>query len=756
MPTRFWSDVGQPFRKWFSLGWMRRLLLAAVSAALLALILSAHVLPERLRIAEGEIAPRDVPAPYEVENTVRTEELRRRAEEQVGEVMAVDPAVVGRARADVRSLFAEVRRVREGVRPAAQDGKGPPAPATAADPRADLAQILPGMPETVLGAVLGASDDVLRAVEDQVLAQLDRILTAPVRPDDLERIKGETDREWAPQGVQDRNLVFLARELVKAQVRPNLVKDEAATAEARARARESVQPVMIRRGQLIVRQGDVVTHEQYVMLEKAGLVGPGWGARKLAGVTLFAALVVGLMALYLWRARPDIVARESRLVLIALIGLVTVAVSLLVRSMSGYLMPLATGSMLLTVLLDSRVSLVGAALMTLAIGLVAQTETPVALAAAAGALAGVHAVRRPATRSDLILGGLLVGAVQFLAVLALHLVVEGSILEVQVWLRAFLALVGGLLAAVLAAGSLPILEGAFGILTPFKLLELANPNHPLLKKLLVEAPGTYHHTILVANLCEAGAEAIGADPMLARVGAYYHDVGKARRPYFFTENQFAGENPHDHLPPHVSALIIASHVKDGVEMAREHRVPPEIVDFIREHHGDMLISYFYHKAARDGVGEQVVEEDFRYEGPRPRSRETAICMLADGCEASVRALRQKGPLTMEQIEAQVRRIIRDRLEQGQLDRSDLTLRDLDTLARTFARVLGGVHHARVEYPALAGEMGSRVAGGPGEENQVEDLGRERIGDTRADTGAPDAGGAGGAGDAPRRRAEAGG
>jgi putative nucleotidyltransferase with HDIG domain len=247
----------------------------------------------------------------------------------------------------------------------------------------------------------------------------------------------------------------------------------------------------------------------------------------------------------------------------------------------------------------------------------------------------------------------------------------------------------------LSMGLLPFFEGMFGIMTPVKLIELSNPNQPLLKRLLTDAPGTYHHSVIVGNLAEAAAEAVGGNSLLARVGAYYHDVGKIKRPYFFIENQMGQENPHDKTSPTLSSLIITSHVRDGVELAREYGLPERIIQFVREHHGTTLVGYFYTRATEGQTSETVLEEDFRYEGPRPASKETAIVMLADSIEAAVRSLTKPTPA---RIEAMVKKIMGDRLNDHQLDRCDLTLRDLDTVAGIFASVLSGLFHPRVEYP----------------------------------------------------------
>jgi putative nucleotidyltransferase with HDIG domain len=233
------------------------------------------------------------------------------------------------------------------------------------------------------------------------------------------------------------------------------------------------------------------------------------------------------------------------------------------------------------------------------------------------------------------------------------------------------------------------------VITAMKLIELSNPNQPLLRKLLVEAPGTYHHSIMVGNLAEAATEAVGGNSLLARVGAYYHDIGKTKRPYFFVDNQFGAENPPDRLSPALSALIIASHVKDGLELAHEHKLPEAISQFIREHHGTTVIRYFYRKAVEMDTGDGVDETDFRYDGPKPQTKETAIVMLADASEATTRTLKNPTPQTIEQV---VRRLIKERLEDGQLDEANLTLKDLDVIAQTFTRVLTGVFHQRIEYP----------------------------------------------------------
>jgi putative nucleotidyltransferase with HDIG domain len=230
----------------------------------------------------------------------------------------------------------------------------------------------------------------------------------------------------------------------------------------------------------------------------------------------------------------------------------------------------------------------------------------------------------------------------------------------------------------------------------------------LLKRLLTEAPGTYHHSIIVGNLAEAAADAVGGDSLLVRVGAYYHDIGKIKRPYFFIENQMTCDNPHDKIAPSLSTLILTSHVKDGVEMARELKLPQGIIDIIEQHHGSGLVSFFYHKALESDRPETVTEEEYRYEGPKPQTREAAIVMLADTVEAAVRSLNNRTP---GRVEGLVRKIIKDKLNDGQLDESDLTFKDLNIIANSFVRILSGIFHSRVEYPDMSQEIERRKKNG---------------------------------------------
>ncbi|HYG58806.1 MAG TPA: HDIG domain-containing protein [Symbiobacteriaceae bacterium] len=691
---------------------VRRLLLGGLFFALLTFIMLGQVVPQRLDIKVGEVAPREVLAPQDVENRLATERKREAAAAAIPILTKIDPTVLSQAEEYINFAFDQVKTVRDLPN---QDAKTKVASLTA---KLNLGTTV--SPETYT-ALLNANDSLLLVARQDALRLIRVSLKDGVpKGEPVQDLRDRIDQEKDTFTMDTREpwLKIFVKELVKSQVKSNLVEDLPETEKLREKARLGEEKVMWKKGQAIVKQNEVVTEDQYETLKDLHMIGGEADLRSYIGTGILSLVLVVLMGWYVARYRKDLLENDSKLLLMGVIGIGTLLLSLLMKTFAGslgsgvyFLMPVAINGMLLSILLETRGALLQNAILSLLVGLSADVDQiNVALVALVGSTVGTFAVQRVESRSDIYRAGLLVSAANVVTIIGIYLIKAYSLLTTRPWVDVGLGAANGLFVAMVVTGALPMFESLFGVLTPLKLLELSNPNHPLLKKLLVEAPGSYHHTILVANLCEAAAEAVGADTTLARVGAYYHDIGKTKRPYFFVENQFGGENPHDKLPPSLSALIITSHVKDGLEMAKEARLPQEIIDFIPEHHGTTLVGYFYHKASKNGDAEYVLEEDFRYEGPKPRRKETAILMLADSCEASVRAIRQKGHLTVDQIEGQVNRIIQDRLKQGQLDNCDLTLRELDVIGRTLVKVLSGVHHARVEYPeAMQGKLPGQAA-----------------------------------------------
>jgi putative nucleotidyltransferase with HDIG domain len=354
--------------------------------------------------------------------------------------------------------------------------------------------------------------------------------------------------------------------------------------------------------------------------------------------------------------------------------------------------------MVLSLLISQRVGLIVAGLFVLVIGWLTEGNLALMVYAVVPTLVGTLKLRRGERLASFAATAGYLAAVN-LAVVCAFVLSEGQVDLRGFAARAGAAMINGVISVIVSLVGVYMIGLAFGVVTPLQLIELSRPTHPVLRQLLLKAPGTYHHTLIVSNMAERAAEAIGADSLLTRVGTYYHDVGKTIRPYFFIENRTEGADPHARLDPNTSAQVIISHVKDGIALAQKHRLPQRVVDFIPEHHGTLLVSYFYHQAVRQaGSPDAVDKAAFRYPGPKPQSRETALTMLADGAEATVRS---KRPASLEEIEQIVSESIQSRVLSGQLDECSLTMDDLREIRRAFVDVLRGLHHPRINYPAEA-------------------------------------------------------
>lgn len=692
---------------WFRRSIDGRLWLFLGTGLVLFLIL-AFKSPTGVDLRVGEVAARDIEAPRSVVNRVATERLRDEAAREAVRNAANNPenyrinTTVGVLAADeVQGLFHRLIQV---ATPDTEEAAGV-TDAQVIQAVEILAEAGVSLPASTVRPVLEAGPARLERLAEISRDTVEEILrTQRVTSESLDPLRAQVGEYLPETGLAEpeRRLVTL---VVATNLRPNLTLDPQAVQRVEQQARRSVPDVVVQPGQMIIRRGDVATQETIQLLQDLGILRPERPYASWLGLALVAYGLVGLSALAIRQFRPE-VSRETKQ--LGLVALVFVLVALLARIVSlwswdgaPFLIPVALGSMLITILIDAHVAVLTTLVAALVTGLVTDYALEPMVVALVGGITAILSVNRASQRSDVTRAGLWVGLACTLTLLALSLARARPVLGSHAWV----GLVNGLVSSVGTLGLLPYLETAFGITSAIRLLELANPNQPLLRRLLLEAPGTYHHSIMVGNLAEAAAEATGGDSLLVRVGALYHDIGKIRRPYFFTENQFGGENPHDKIAPSLSTLIILSHVRDGLELAREYRLPAVISAFIAEHHGTDLVRYFYNKAVETSRDGTVDEEDFRYPGPKPQSKETAILMLADGVEATVRSLSRPTP---GRIEGVVRKQIKARLESGQLDESELTMKDLDKIANAFVKVLNGVYHTRVEYPErIVREMQAR-------------------------------------------------
>ena len=487
-------------------------------------------------------------------------------------------------------------------------------------------------------------------------------------------------------------------------IKPNMIINTEETDKARQAARDAVEPVMYLQGQNIIREGERVSLNQMEMLRALGLLeNNSYDLSIYGGAAILTVIAMFLLVLLLRLLSPDTLSSMRAMAVILLVMIICEGISVvMVKLVDVYLAPVALGAMLLTVLLGGRVALSATFSMTLMIaGLTAASNTAYStemlhllLTGVLSSIASIKFLRNKPQRVRMVICGVIAALCNLVAMLSIGLMTSAnlvSILEKAAW-----SMGGGLISGILAIGLQPVFEAAFNLATPSKLMELSNPDQPLLRRLLIEAPGTYHHSIIVANLSEAAAEKIGANPLMARTGAYFHDVGKLKRPLYFKENQM-GENPHDRTDPYVSAAIVTTHTRDGLMLAQKHRLPMEIQQIIVQHHGDTPVMYFYHKALQQADGKSVDISDFRYDGTRPSTKEAAIVMLADTIEAAVRSMPDPTPQAIERF---IERLVRGKLEDGQLSNSPLTLKDIDGICEAFCTVLNGVFHERIEYPNM--------------------------------------------------------
>lgn len=685
-----------------AMGWRhaRVLLWGAIFVLGASLVLIAPVsLSGQVPISVGDVSPTDIRAPHQItyESQVLTEQARARAAAAVPNVYDPPETRIRREQVNrAREILNEITSIRRDEYADADQQAG--------RIQAILDIILSA---TIVDQIVAFDDASWQRVTAEVPSVLDRIMREEIREDQVQTYQRRV-ASLVSLDLNEREATVVT-ELVRALIRPNTFFNAERTEAAREEARQRVPPQMrtIEARQIILRAGDIVDAADIEALDAFGLRRPRLTWPLIIQVILLVLLITAVVAIYLLRTAPEFW-DEPRwpplLILVTLSFLIVARLLIPGRSVLPFALPIAGMSMLLALLLDLRLAVVVTACIALVTGYLSNGALEMITYFLLGGLVGAFVLGRGERLGSFAWSGVAISLTN-LVVLFLFRWPTGALDLTNFAQLAIVALGNGVLSVSVTGIGLVLLSSVFGITTSFQLMELSRPTHPLLRQLLLKAPGTYHHTILVSNLGERAAEAVGADPLLTRVGAYYHDVGKILRPYFFVDNQADGVNPHDQLDPYTSAQIIISHVKDGIELARRHRLPARIADFIPEHHGTTLVSYFYHKATQM-AGTPVDEVAFRYPGPRPRSKETAIIMLADSCESAVRA---SHPSSREEIDQIVHKIINRRLLDGELDHSDLTFQDLDRIRRAFVNTLQGIHHPRIQYPTMESPPAAQAA-----------------------------------------------
>ncbi|MBT2685738.1 HD family phosphohydrolase [Bacillus sp. ISL-37] len=699
-----------------------RILLFLLIGVVMYSAMYSNVKPEKLNLELFSVAERTIRSPITIEDKESTEANRRKAVEQVSDVYRVKSEYAQNRVDLVTSIFGSVSEVNAEVQEEIDQKKktaeeaeveGAPAPE---EPTIEekLSQLKTKLTENetkslsdeVFITLLQAPKEELLVAKDLTVTAINNTMKRSVPADEVENAKLNVEEELKYTSLSS-SLKKAVIEIGRYAVVQNEFYDPEATEDLRQKAMDSVEPVRILEGQILVDEGQLISRDVYKKLQLVGLLESENSYKPFIGLAMLVALI--LFALFvIFNEMENADKKQKNLLIFSIIFITSILLMKMVSlfdefeySEIGYIFPAAMGAMLIKILINERLALFQMAILAVSgtiifnEGITGTLNVTIGIYILISGLAAILFLQKQNRRSKILQAGLSVSVVNLIVIISILFLRNSQYSGLEYGFYFIAAFVSGIVSAVLTIGLLPFFEAGFGILSTLRLIELSNPNHPLLRKILTEAPGTYHHSVMVANLSEAACEAIGANGLLARVGCYYHDIGKTKRPQFFIENQINMDNPHDKLPALTSKNIIIAHATDGAEMLRKHRMPKEIIDIAEQHHGTTLLKFFYHKAKQNG--HEVKEEDFRYPGPKPQTKESAVIGIADSVEAAVRSMAHP---THEQIENLVHNIIGDRLQDGQLSECDITLKELDTVADTLCETLKGIFHSRIEYPEM--------------------------------------------------------
>ncbi|ATP39468.1 phosphohydrolase [Solibacillus sp. R5-41] len=653
-----------------------------------------------------ELAPETIRSAKTVEDTEKTELDKETAEQLIEPVYVLNEEIAEHRSTFVMTIFDIVLEVKKEIE---KEDELPPAEQVALL-RKSLKDIIDNhssfsISDGQLMNLLNASSANIITTRDTLVTLVEESLVRPIRKEQLVSFRNEFESKIRQQYSIPEPLMSLAVLIGRVAIVETEILDEEKTAVAKQQAREAVEPTRILQGQIIVQEGEVITREVYRQLELLAMLDNKTSVKPIVGLVILIFLQMSFLYIIFERSKQDLSKKRNALLVTVIVYSIAIVMMKLISLIAinfelvlAFVYPSAMATMLVRLLADDRAASVVTLITAASAGIIfhegyaAVLQMDAALYVLFGGFASLFFMRSVEKRSH-ILQSVAVVTVMNVLFIAFYLLMAQSgygLREVSLYIAA--GIISGLLSGALTMGLLPYFESAFGFLSTMRLIELSNPNHPLLRKVLTETPGTYHHSIMVANLAEAASEAIGADGLLARVGCYYHDVGKTRRPLFFIENQM-GTNPHDSLPPENSAKIIIAHTTDGAELLRKHKMPQEIIDICLQHHGTSLLKFFLFKAKEEG--QELDESVFRYPGPKPQTKEAAIISVADSVEAAVRSMQHP---SAEKIQKLVQSIIQDRVQDGQFDECDISLKELKIIEDVLCETLNGTFHSRIEYP----------------------------------------------------------
>ncbi|GKX65580.1 hydrolase [Clostridium sp. TW13] len=648
-------------------------------------ILTTALVTKKYDLKVGEIPKTDIKAPREFVDEEATNAYKKEIGDKVELQYTLKKDVQKTSEDNIRNFFADLLSIKQQN---SDDKKK----------KDDLSKVdIVKLDSEGYMALLALDKSDIGTIQSILIEAMGKVYATPIEEDkqsDIESAKIIIDNKISTLDYS-RSLKETLKAIAYSQIRPNFFYDKEKTDEKLKEAMKNLSPVLIKKNQIIVKEGEPVTARQIQLLNSIGLMN-----NSKFNFIIYIALAVYILAIFilqygfLKKEHKELYEDNSKLLLISLINILSLVLARGINIATPFLIPFAFGPMLLALLLNYKVSLVVSMSNLLLISAATGFNVESMVLGVLSTILGSVLLKKMQQRNDILYASIYMAVICSVITFSSGLLLSNNNMDVLI--KAGISALGSIFSGILAIGALSFFENAFDIMTNVKLLELSNPNNPLLRKILMEAPGTYHHSMLVANLGEMAAENIGANPILTRIGAYYHDVGKTVRPIFFKENQMGKENPHDKISPDLSALIIVSHVKDGIELAEKNKIPTGIKDIIQQHHGTTLVKYFYITAKNNAENPEAVNEDeYRYPGPIPQSKEAGIIMLADSVEAAVRSINDP---TKEKIEEMVEKIIKDKLDNGQLDECDLTLKDIKNIKLCFLKALNGIYHQRIEYP----------------------------------------------------------
>ena len=637
----------------------------------------------------GSVAEKRYVAEKDAVDEVATDKLKDAAADSVAPIYKRDTSVEEESNAEVKELFQDLDQILA----SRKDG----------DSFYEQAQKAPWkLPVVLKERELNAYQALTKAnrtlFQEDCLVTINNLYTEGITADALEEGRQRANEAFAAT-AWNKGLKEMAGAVFAAAIAPNSLPDEAAIEAERKKKRAEVADVMIRKNQKIVDEGEIITQEIYDRLVSLHLVGSTDYKSSLlpllGSLLMVTLLFVALYLFFVW-GRGQLVLKPNETKMLFTVYVLMILLLRLMGSVAYFtLIPLGLFAMLASILIGRRVALVMNTLFCIVGCFIFNGDVQFLMYSLLVGTLGALLIQKTDKRQRMVWVAVAMAAGSFAAMLGVGLFFENGYCA-GLLLKCLIAAVMGLVSVVIAVGSLPFWEATFEANTPLRLLELTNPNNELLRRLMIEAPGTYHHSLIVANLAETAAYEIGANTAFARAGAYYHDIGKLKNPQMFSENQ-AGYNPHDDLAPETSAKIITQHPKVGVEMGLEYGLPGILLNVIREHHGTSLVKFFYFKALKLYGADAVNEAEYRYQGVIPSTRESAVVMLADTVEAAVRSMLGNGK-SLAEAEGLIQSLIKDKLDDGQLNHSGLAIHELEIIRKAFLKVFQGMYHERVAYP----------------------------------------------------------